>query len=168
MPVSEQLLSTDGCIPVPTVDALAYNLYGTDRIICPIMDARREQVYTGIYHFEATGEYNFAYKLHILEKQCAVSIYEIAEKLNVLCQELGKEVLFLGDGVPVFEERLKELMQVPYSFAPAHMNRQRAASLAVLAAIYYEEGRVETAAEHAPDYLRLSQAERELAEKNGQ
>ena len=38
-------------VPVPTVDGLAYNLYGTDKIVCPIMDARRSQVYTGIYEF---------------------------------------------------------------------------------------------------------------------
>ena len=39
-------------ISVPTVDALAYNLYGTQQVICPIMDARRQQVYTGLYTFE--------------------------------------------------------------------------------------------------------------------
>ena len=39
-------------IAVPTVDALAYNLYGTQGIICPLMDARRGQVYTGLYGFE--------------------------------------------------------------------------------------------------------------------
>ena len=38
-------------IAVPTVDALAYNLYGTDKLVCPIMDARRNQVYTGVYAF---------------------------------------------------------------------------------------------------------------------
>lgn len=155
-------------IPVPTVDALAYNLYATDVIICPIMDARRDQVYTGIYQFTKTDASPFTYELHILQEQCAVSICEIAEKLNKVCKEIGKSVIFLGDGVPVFAERLEELMQVPYSFAPAHKNRQSAAALGVLAAIYYKAGRVETAAEHAPDYLRLSQAERELAEKNKQ
>ena len=39
-------------IAVPTVDALAYNLYGTDKLVCPIMDARRSQVYTGVYAFD--------------------------------------------------------------------------------------------------------------------
>ena len=39
-------------IAVPTVDALAYNLYDVSGLICPIMDARRSQVYTGIYRFE--------------------------------------------------------------------------------------------------------------------
>ena len=38
-------------IPIPTVEGLAYNLYGTKALICPLMDARRNQVYTGIYEF---------------------------------------------------------------------------------------------------------------------
>jgi len=53
---------------------------------------------------------------------------------------------------------------VPYSFTPAHMNRQRAGAVATLAEIFYREGKVQTAEEHAPDYLRLSQAERERQE----
>ena len=99
--------------------------------------------------------------MRIVENQCAVAIEEIASKLN----DLGREVIFLGDGVPVFEEKLAQLMQVDYSFAPAHMNRQRAAALAALASIYYQEGRTVSADEHAPIYLRLSQAERERKEK---
>ena len=59
---------------------------------------------------------------------------------------------------------LKTLMRVPYDFAPAHLNRQRASAVAALALQYVREGKTETAAEHAPDYLRLSQAERERAE----
>ena len=38
-------------IEVPTVDGIAYNLFGTDRLICPLMDAKRQQVYTGLYTF---------------------------------------------------------------------------------------------------------------------
>ena len=93
-------------IPVPTVDGLAYDLWGTDKIVCPIMDARRNQVYTGIYEF-CDG------KLQILENQMAVSVTEIAEKLNAL----GREVIFLGDGVPVYRKTLAEVMKIPYSFA---------------------------------------------------
>ena len=59
-------------IHIPTVDALAYNLAGNRDIICPLMDARRNQVYTGIYEF-CDG------KLQILENQMAVSVTEIAE-----------------------------------------------------------------------------------------
>lgn len=45
------------------------------------------------------------------------------------------------------------------------MNRQRASSVAILGALYYKDGRMETAAEHLPDYLRMSQAERERKER---
>ena len=86
-----------------------------------------------------------------------VSVTEIAEKLNAL----GREVIFLGDGVPVYRKTLAEVMKIPYSFAPAHMNRQRAAAFGVLAFDWYAEGRYVSAMEHAPEYLRLSQAERE-------
>ena len=78
----------------------------------------------------------------------------------------GEKVTFLGDGVPVYQEQLKEGLQVEYTFAPAHANRQRAAAVGTLAMKYYAEGKVESAREHQPDYLRLSQAERERAEKN--
>ncbi len=146
---------------VPTVDGLAYNLYGTEKIICPIMDARRNQVYTGIYRFKREGE---RFDLCRIKEQCAVSIEEIVNALN----EQNEEVIFLGDGVPVFEAFIKEHMSVPYSFAPAHMNRQRAASIGVLGMEYFRQGKVQTAEEHEPDYLRMSQAEREKLEKEGE
>ena len=141
-------------ISIPTVDGLAYNLCGTDKIVCPLMDARRNQVYTGIYEFEGN-------ELKVLEAQMAADIAEIAEKLNAL----GREVIFLGDGWPVYAEKLGELMKVSYMAAPAHMSRQRAGALASLAVCYAKMGRMETAVEHQPDYLRLSQAERERAER---
>lgn len=145
-------------IHVPTVDAMAYNLYGTDKLICPIMDARRNQVYTGLYHFHKT--------LEIVEEQFAADIEELAAHIN----ELGEPVIFLGDGVPVYRGVLEEKLTVPFAFAPAHVNRQRGASVAALGAVYLEQGKTETAAEHKPDYLRKSQAERErdLAEKQGE
>ena len=100
--------------------------------------------------------------LSTLLDQCAVSIEEIAAK----CNETGREVVFLGDGVPVFEEKLAHLLTIPYSFAPAHMNRQRAASFAMLAFQYLKEKKAVDARDHAPEYLRLSQAERERKGKN--
>ena len=143
-------------VHIPTVDALAYNLYGTDRIICPLMDARRNQVYTGIYEWKDN-------RLHTLEPQMAVSIQEIAEKL---CS-LNREVIFLGDGVPVYRHQLTEVLMAGqrFFFAPAHLNRQRAGAVGMLAVQYVREGRTESAMEHSPDYLRLPQAERERAEK---
>ncbi|MBR5268016.1 MAG: tRNA (adenosine(37)-N6)-threonylcarbamoyltransferase complex dimerization subunit type 1 TsaB [Lachnospiraceae bacterium] len=140
-------------IHVPTVDGTAYNLYGAKGLICPIMDARRNQVYTGIYRFEQ--------KFEVVMEQDAMDIAELIEKLN----SMGERVIFLGDGVPVHENKIRELMTVPFDFAPAHMNRQRAASIATLGAVYFAEGKIQTAEEHGPDYLRKSQAEREREER---
>ena len=114
-------------VHVPTVDALACNLYGTERLICPLMDARRNQVYTGIYEFREN-------RLEVLLPQTVTDIREIAEKL---CK-LNREVIFLGDGVPVYREPLTERLMA---------------------------GQTEKAFEHRPEYLRLPQAERERAEK---
>ncbi|MFR3881093.1 MAG: tRNA (adenosine(37)-N6)-threonylcarbamoyltransferase complex dimerization subunit type 1 TsaB [Lachnospiraceae bacterium] len=141
-------------IAIPTVEGLAYNLYDILGLICPIMDARRKQVYTGIYRFTD-------HQLKVVEDQMAVPMETVIEKLN----QYGEAVTFLGDGVPVFHELIAEKMTVPYSFAPAHVNKQRAAAVAALGEIYYRQGKTETAMEHVPDYLRVSQAERERAER---
>lgn len=144
-------------VPVPTLEGLAYQMYGTGAAVCPIMDARRSQVYTGIYEF-VSGEYG--YDMRVIKEQCAVSFDEIAEELN----RLGRHVIFVGDGIPVFRERMTEVLRVPYTLAPAHRNRQSAACIAALGSVYYAQGKVVSGAEHVPEYLRLSQAERERAE----
>lgn len=141
-------------IQIPTVDGLAYNLYGCKDVVCPLMDARRNQTYTGLYEFDAEG-------MQVLESQCAVGIDEIIEKIN----KLGRSVIFLGDGVPVFRSFIEEKCKVSFSFAPAHMNKQRAGAIATLGEVYYKQGKIQTAEEHKPDYLRLSQAERERMEQ---
>ena len=160
------LALTKPLIHVPTVDGLAYNVFGCEDIICPIMDARRNQVYTGIYTFskkagEKEGRNLVEPVFQVIKMQMAVSIEELAERLN----RYRRPVVFLGDGVPVYENVLAEKLTVPYSFAPAYMNRQRAAVVGTLAIQYYKSGKFETAEEHRPDYLRVSQAERERAQR---
>ena len=152
-------------IPVPTVDALAYNLYGCSALICPIMDARRNQVYTGLYEFHKQAEDDAGYDLCTIEKQCVVTIDEIVENINFLCEKMNKEVLFLGDGVAVYRDQITKRIKVKYSFAPSCCNRQRASCVAALGCELYKKGIRESATKHAPDYLRLSQAERERAEQ---
>lgn len=146
-------------IAVPTLEGLAYNLCGTQAVVCPIMDARRGQVYTGIYKFQGN-------ELITLEGQMAIAIEELGQKLL----EYDQRIVFLGDGVPVFREVLTEqlLAGKDISFAPCNMNRQRAASVAALGLRYYRDGKFESAAEHEPDYLRVSQAERERRERQRQ
>ena len=168
---------------VPTVDAMAYNMWGTSGLVCPIMDAKRSQVYTGLYHVEDG--------LKVLMEQCPMDMRELARLLN----ERGERVIFLGDGVPVYRSIIEEEMQVSYGFAPAQMNRQRASCVAVLGmtalldagsgrgagvgtgagagigagtgagavtgAGDYHGARLVSAADFAPDYLRKPQAERQ-------
>ncbi|MEE1030640.1 MAG: tRNA (adenosine(37)-N6)-threonylcarbamoyltransferase complex dimerization subunit type 1 TsaB [Ruminococcus sp.] len=141
-------------IGIPTVEGLAYNLYDVPGLICPIMDARRSQVYTGIYRFEN-------HEMITVEDQMAIGINELIEKLNAM----DTEVIFLGDGVSVYEKVIGEKLNVPYTFAPVHMSKQRAGAIAALGMKYYKAGKTESATEHQPDYLRVSQAERERAER---
>ncbi len=118
------------------------------------MDARRNQVYTGVYCYTD-------HRLDTVWEQDTMSIEALAEGLNCL----DHEVIFLGDGVAVYREKLEALLTIPFSFAPAHVNRQRAAAVGALAEVYYKEGKIQTAEEHEPEYLRKSQAERERAER---
>lgn len=146
-------------VEVPTLEGLAYNLFGTGDLICPLIDARRNQVYTGIYEFSGM-------ELCVSEPQAAVDISIIISRLNQLgAEQPGRGVIFLGDGVPVYQNRLQERIRIPFRFAPASCSRQRAGSIAALGQVYYAAGRTVSAAEHRPEYLRKSQAERELAQK---
>lgn len=141
-------------INVPTIDAMAYNMFSSQYIVCPIMDARRQQVYTGIYKFENMT-------MQAIRPQCIMMIQDLIKELD----QIGAPVIFVGDAISVDRDIIDESMKTEHHYAPASMNRPRAASVASLASIYYKEGKVETASEHKPDYLRLSQAERELKEK---
>ena len=154
-------------IAIPTVDGIAYNLYGVEKIICPMMDAKRNQVYTGLYTFVPNRQEGKVreqtYDMQVIHEQFATSVENIAEEIN----KIGKPVVLLGDGVPVYRDKLEGLLTVPYSIAPFHQSRQNAAALCALANVYAAENRFTTADEFAPDYLRLSQAEREAKENGG-
>lgn len=141
-------------INVPTIDALAYNLYSSRYVICPIMDARRGQVYTGIYKFDET-------EMKIIKPQCIMMIDELIKELD----SKKEPVMFLGDGVSVHKQLIDDTMNTKHYYAPASMNRHKASTLGAIAEIYYKNGKMETAGEHRPEYLRLSQAERELKAK---
>lgn len=139
-------------INIPSLEAMAYNFYDTQSLVVPIMDARRMQVYTGIYRNKD--------KFEIIKSQSAISIEDLINELN----KLGEKIIFLGDGVPVYKDVIEKELSVEYSFAPANMNRQRAASVALLAKKYYKEGRFTSSKDFEIEYLRKSQAEREREE----
>lgn len=137
-------------IEVPTLAGLAYNLFGASELICPIMDARRNQVYNGLYRFREG-------RMETVEDQRALAVEELSEELN----ERNEAVILLGDGVAVYRESLEKLLKVPHLYAPASCCRQRAGSVGALGAVLYAEGKAVPSFEHVPIYLRKSQAERE-------
>ena len=141
-------------ISVPTVDGLAYNLAGASGLVCPIMDARRNQVYTGIFKCEEEI-------LETILPTCAIPVSELVQKIN----ELGNEVIFIGDGIPVFKDSLDDTLAVKHFYAKQHLGRQKAGSIGAVAWDKYKKGEIENANYFAPDYLRLSQAERERLER---
>ena len=141
-------------VSVPTLEGLAYRVSVFDGIICPIMDARRNQVYTGIYKMDKGN-------LVSLSEKKAVDIHEIMEEL----EKYDEKVIFLGDGVEVQRETIEKEFKKEYCFAPIHLSKQSAAAVAVLGDIYFNQGKAEDAAEHKPIYLRKSQAEREREER---
>jgi len=96
-----------------------------------------------------------------LFEQQAMAVEDIIAEVN----RLGQPVIFLGDGADVYRAVLAEKTEAEFSFAPVHMSKQRAASLAACAFVYAKEGKLQTAAEFVPTYLRKSQAEREREEK---
>ena len=82
-------------VSVPTLEGLAANLWGCNEYICPMMDARRNQVYTGIYRFGERG-------LEVVEDQMACPV----EKILEICRQRRENIVFLGDGVPVYQDMI--------------------------------------------------------------
>ena len=137
-------------VGVNTLEALCYNLPFCPHIIAPIMDARREQVYNALYRFEDGSLIEIA-------APRAIALCDVIDEL----EKLGEKVVFLGDGVPVFCEKITEKLGDNALFAPQNANAQRAASVAEAAKnkerINYNS--------LVPVYLRKSQAEREAEER---
>ena len=139
------------CIPLSTLEGLAWNLQGWPGLICPVMDARVGQVYTALFRWE-NGT------MHRLMEDCAIAADQLLEQLAGYGAEAK---ILVGDGAQLcynkFEGQLENL-----SMAPDHLLHQRAGAMAELAASLLAEGKTVSAGELAPVYLRLPQAEREL------
>ncbi len=138
-------------IGVNTLLALASNLSCVENMpICPIMDARRGQVYNAIYKFSCGV-------VETIKAPRALSIEE-------LCAEVNAPIMFVGDGVDVYKEKIIELCGKNAQFAPPHMRNQKAASVAYAASMADNKDYLSPEALEVI-YLRKSQAEREREEK---
>lgn len=143
-------------IGIPTLDALAFNISPTDSLICPIMDARNNQVYTAVYKWE---------------KNLQVSITEyMGIPVSELVQQLkgkNQKVIFIGDAVDMHRDYLKKELGENCEFAQGGLLLQRASSVAQLAVIRASSGKTENCFDLVPFYLRKSQAEREYEKNHG-
>ena len=135
------------CIPVSTLEGLAYNLKGNDCVACSVMDARRNQVYCALFDIDGDS-------VKRLCDDCALSIDELGERIK----NCNKRLIFVGDGAELCHKSLG------YEIASEILRFQNAASVGI-AALSRIDFAV-NAQEIEPVYLRLSQAERELNNKN--
>ena len=139
------------CVGVSTLEALAYNLRGFDGIVCPVMDARRGQLYNAIFRWE--GE-----NLVRLTPDRVIMIDELAKELEAVAEDIR----FCGDGYSLVYEAIR-LPQVKET--DQDKRDQNGASVAILAIREYEKGNYVTDATIRPTYLRAPQAERERNER---
>ena len=138
--------STDKpCIGVSTLEALAYNLLGFDGIICPVMNARRGQVYNAVFDSE----------LNRLTEDRAIAASDLAAEL-----EKHERVTLCGDGVQVALAG-----GVRAVAAPERLRHQSGYSVAQCALKKHLRGEAPKDTELSPVYLRLPQAERVRLEK---
>lgn len=142
-------------IPVSSLMGLAANVETPGQIVCPIMDARRNQVYTAVYETTET-----------LPVQLAEPDVIPIEDALARAEQAGEQIVFLGDGVPVFQTQILEKIGNRCRFVSPTRRYQSAASIALLGQYLYEKEAYVQAEQFAPVYLRKSQAEREREEKN--
>ncbi len=140
------------CVGVSTLEALAYNLVAFEGLICPVMNARRSQVYTALFRSDGRS------LCRILEDS-AMAISELDE---LLC-EYGEKVMFTGDG---YDITVSALEKTSAAYTSERLRHQSAASVAAVALKMYGEGKATDDRALKVNYLRPSQAERELMNKN--
>ena len=141
------------CCGVSTLEAMAEHLGIWQGYVCPVMDARRSQVYNALFHVNCG-------KITRITEDRAISLQDLGEDL----QKLSETVFLVGDGSNLCYNTLLE--RVPNLVLPAaHRMHQRAVGVGLAAAGMAARGEVPSGAELAPNYLRLSQAERERMEK---
>ncbi len=140
-------------VGVSTLEAMAYSLGVWQGYICPVMDARREQVYNTLLYCE-NG------KITRVTEDRAISLADLAQEL----QKLDGPIFLVGDGSRLTYNTLHESVS-NLILPPEHKCHQRAVGVAILAQKMLSEGYAPNASTLTPNYLRLSQAEREKLEK---
>ena len=141
------------CYGISTLEAMAETLGVYQGYVCPCMDARRSQVYNALFYVNQG-------KIQQIQPDRAISLADLGEELK----NLEEPVFLVGDGSVLCYNTLKEA--VPgLVLPPEHRMHQRASGVALLAAKKIAAGEPGDGNALTPNYLRLSQAERERLEK---
>ncbi len=142
------------CLPVSTLEALAWNCLCHKGVVCAVMDARCAQVYTALFASDGCGG------MTPLGKDEAMALADLKDRLA----QTKEPVMLVGDGAQLCYNSLEDRKNVV--LAPAALRFQRASLLGMAALKALEQGKKPIPAEElAPTYLRLPQAERELLQK---
>jgi tRNA threonylcarbamoyladenosine biosynthesis protein TsaB len=135
---------------ISTLEALAYNAMPSRVDICPLLDAKKNEVYTALYRTGANG-------LPELKE------FERLTEPRVFLSRLSENVLFLGDGAQKYADLIEESCPVKAYFAPEHLQFIRASAIGLLGIEKLNRGLTLDLLTFIPRYLRLSQAEVRLA-----
>ena len=140
------------CYGISTLEAMAESLGIYQGYVCPVMDARRSQVYNALFYVN-NGV------VERRKEDRAISLADLGAELA----ELNAPIFLVGDGSDLTHRTLKE--QVNVILPPEHRKHQRATGVAILAARQAAQGEAPSGGALTPNYLRLSQAEREKLER---
>ncbi len=141
------------CVGVSTLEAMAMQMSLFEGYVCCAMDARREQVYCALFRAK-DGD------LTRSTPDQAISLLELATQLRAC----DAPIIFVGDGAALCYNTLSPLLPA-CRLAPEQLVMQRASGVALAARRALAEGSAAEGATLTPNYLRLSQAERERAER---
>lgn len=135
-------------VGINTLDALAYNVGLCEKLVCPLLNARRGQVYTALYQGDIT-------KIRRLTEYMAVGLDEITGLIHTK----GQPVIFLGDGAIVYKQEIKDALGDLSITSSSAFSMPRASSVAFLGIETLVRGEYQSAEDLEPFYLRRSQAE---------
>jgi tRNA threonylcarbamoyladenosine biosynthesis protein TsaB len=143
-------------IGVSTLDVIAHNITYSEALVCPLLDARKQEVYTAIYDVSGLIPVR-------LTEEVACSPREFVDMTRSTASQYGKErFILLGDGYYPYQDFFKEEMGDRLQYAPHHLMLPRAAALGSLALEKYNRKEFEDAFKLCPRYIRLSEAEYRL------
>lgn len=142
------------CVAVSTLEALAYSSKYFDGIAVPILDARRNQVYNALFDCGKGG-------MTRITEDRALALETLLAELKAS----GRDCLFMGDGVLVFEDEIRKELGEKAFFAPKTVSMNLGGAVAELGAEKFKKGETVTYSDLVPSYVRLSQAERDRLEQ---